>query len=246
MDYLYDGTFDGFLTCIYYHYYKEKALGIYPNASYQYNLIDKYAYVETEIDKSKKVSKAIREKISFEALRHLNSVFLSNDDFKENKMLNYIVYGFKMGKDINNYFTHPTVAPILKLSKRVNMEAHRFLGLVRFIEVGNVLFAEIEPDHNILPIILKHFVDRFKTENFIINDKKRKIALAYNKKDYIISDYHLDSELPISEKEKEFQSLWKNYFENISIKSRENAKLQQQFVPLKYRKHLMEFNGEYN
>ena len=27
-DYLYDGTFEGILTCIYHHYYTDKATGI--------------------------------------------------------------------------------------------------------------------------------------------------------------------------------------------------------------------------
>ena len=27
-DYLYDGTFEGFLTCVYHHYYTEPAAGI--------------------------------------------------------------------------------------------------------------------------------------------------------------------------------------------------------------------------
>ena len=34
-DYLYDGTFEGFLTCVYHHYYTEPAAGICLKEEYQ-------------------------------------------------------------------------------------------------------------------------------------------------------------------------------------------------------------------
>jgi probable DNA metabolism protein len=37
------------------------------------------------------------------------------------------------------------------------------------------------------------------------------------------------------------QALWKHFFKTAAIKERVNPKLQRQNVPLKYRKHLTEF-----
>ena len=37
-DYLYDGTFEGFLTCVYHHYYTEQAAGICLKEEYQSSL----------------------------------------------------------------------------------------------------------------------------------------------------------------------------------------------------------------
>ena len=53
MDYLYDGTFEGILTCIYHHYYTEKASGIFPAESYQSCMLGGYMYVETDEEKSR-------------------------------------------------------------------------------------------------------------------------------------------------------------------------------------------------
>ena len=39
IDYLYDGTFEGLLTCIYENYYTEKASGIFREEAYQSNLL---------------------------------------------------------------------------------------------------------------------------------------------------------------------------------------------------------------
>lgn len=38
-DYLYDGTFEGFLTCVYHHYYTEQAAGICLKEEYQPSLL---------------------------------------------------------------------------------------------------------------------------------------------------------------------------------------------------------------
>ena len=38
-DYLYDGTFEGFLTCVYHHYYTEPAAGICLKEEYQSSLL---------------------------------------------------------------------------------------------------------------------------------------------------------------------------------------------------------------
>ena len=69
IDYLYDGTFEGLLTCVYHHYYTEKAAGIYPREDYQPSLLNGFMEVETEEDKADRVYNAIGSKISSYALR---------------------------------------------------------------------------------------------------------------------------------------------------------------------------------
>jgi probable DNA metabolism protein len=52
-----------------------------------------------------------------------------------------------------------------------------------------------------------------------------------------------DFDLPLlSDNEEKFQKLWKLFFENVTIKKRKNLKLQQNFVPLLYRKYMTEFS----
>ena len=47
----------------------------------------------------------------------------------------------------------------------------------------------------------------------------------------------------LSKNEKKFQDLWKLFFKQVSIKERENKKLQQNWVPLIYRKYMSEFQS---
>ncbi|TCL00055.1 putative DNA metabolism protein [Natranaerovirga hydrolytica] len=241
MDYLYDDSFEGLLTCIYYHYYEEKATGIYSKAKYQVNILQEYKIIATNLEKAQKVSYGIKAKISYEGHRQITNVFLSEEPNKENIILTYLIYAFKEGPKGEQNYTHPAVYPLYKISKKVSFEAHRFKGLIRFIEVGELLYAQIEPDNNILPLIAPHFKNRYKNENFLIHDKKRKKAIAYNKKECVITDFEQESDVPITEKEEKFQALWQKYFETISIENKKNPLLQQQFVPLKYRKNILEF-----
>ncbi|MGI5880927.1 MAG: DUF4130 domain-containing protein [Syntrophomonadaceae bacterium] len=52
----------------------------------------------------------------------------------------------------------------------------------------------------------------------------------------------MDSPLEYPEEVRDpYQELWKLYFNRIAIDSRRNPKLQTQFVPIRYRKNLLEF-----
>lgn len=64
LDYLYDGTFEGLLTCIYHHYYTDRASDICRRSCYQPNLLGGYLEVETDELKAVTVYEAIERKIS--------------------------------------------------------------------------------------------------------------------------------------------------------------------------------------
>jgi len=242
MDYLYDGSFEGLLTAIYYNYYEEKADGIYHKDYYQYSLTTNSRTLETNSEIAAKVYGAIEQKISAEALRQIYYVYLSNHPNKENLILRYLELGFKLGAKINSYYTHPAVLPVLKTAKKVSFEAHRFLGLVRFVEARNYLYAALEPDNNIIVLLADHFAERLANENFIIHDKKRNIAVIYNRQEWFLSDLPKDLKVDFSDEEAFYQQLWQRYFKHMGIDDRKNPKLQAQFVPHRYRKNLIEFN----
>ena len=47
--------------------------------------------------------------------------------------------------------------------------------------------------------------------------------------------------LSYSEEEEVFQKLWKRYIDSVGIKARENISLQNQMLPLRFRKYMKEF-----
>jgi hypothetical protein len=76
MNYLYDGSFDGLLTAIYYSYYEEKADGIYPLDNYQYSLFTPSRVVQADHSLAGKVYEAAEKKISSEFLKQVYYVYL--------------------------------------------------------------------------------------------------------------------------------------------------------------------------
>lgn len=247
MIYTYDGSYYGLLTCVYHHYYFEPAQEIYSQQRFVGSIIDEVIYVETNEEMAHKVESAIRDKFSVEGYLAMYRSFLSDDDKKDCYILKYLMKGFKLGPKIDRLYSESYVIKIRELSKRVGFEAHRFLGYLRFVEKGDYLYAELEPDNDILPLIADHFADRYLNEKIVIHDTKREKAMLASKGRWMIQDIE-DGEaeqmsaLPTSRSEELLQELWKSYHEHIAIEGRINPKLQQAFVPLKYRKHIIEFD----
>ncbi|MDD4803177.1 MAG: TIGR03915 family putative DNA repair protein [Syntrophomonas sp.] len=252
MDYLYDGSFDGLLTCIYHHYYNETAAGIYQQEYYQPTLLLSSVAVCTDPTLAKRVYQAIEDKISANALVKVYHVYLSSSPDKEELILNYLRLGFKLGAKVDLYHSHSAVYPVHKLDRKVTAETHRFLGLLRFRDSGNFLYAALSPDHHILTLLADHFADRLAGERWVIHDQKRNLAIVYDGKGHCRDNsllqfkwyltnfsYHMQADLP--PEESHWQLLWQHYFQRISIESRCNPRLQSHFVPQRYRRHLLEF-----
>ena len=101
------------------------------------------------------------------------------------------------------------------------------------------MFSTIEPKNNVLPILISHFKNRMKKERFAIYDKGRKMIVYYDGEKAEI--FFVESlEIEWSDEEIEYSKLWKTFHKTISIKERENKKLQQSNLPKYYWKYLIE------
>lgn len=142
---------------------------------------------------------------------------------------------------------NPYVKRVSEMKKNIWMEQHRMLEFLRFRELQNgILFAKIDPWHNVLPLIADHFSDRFPLERWMIYDGGRQYALAHEPgkgclfmEQIQIADEYLEGYADV---EGDFEELWWNFCQSIAIKPRTNKKLQQHFVPLKFRKNMLEFS----
>ena len=239
--YIYDGSFDGFLSCIYHNYKSKKTSGIYQDKLYQYSITDDYIMIDTNIEFADIVYNAIETKISKEAMNMIYYAFLSCERDKDNIILNFIKFAFIKGKIAIDMYTNDCVLPIREIYTRVSREEHGFLGLLRFSDIGGILYAKYSPDNNITVLITEHFADRYKYEKFIIHDEKRNLASIYANGTWEIVDASMIREISLSDSEIILQKLWKEYFTTLAIEGRKNAKLQNQKVPQKYRKNIVEF-----
>ena len=241
MIYLYDGTFDGFLCCVYAHYYDEKATAVFTLEGFQQQLSEACVVIEREDKKAKKVYQAMETKLGDEIVSKAYRCFLADDRDKDTRVLNYLRLCFRYGPRADEYRTHPWVLPVHELDKKVGGQAHRYLGILRFSDIQGILYAAYTPDYDITRIIMPHFADRFKMERFIIHDRKRQKAGVYANGQWVERDFNTDLLQYRSEEERSMEALWKGYFEHIAIEARRNAKLQANFVPKRYRSFVTEF-----
>lgn len=240
--YLYDGTFEGLLTCIYEAYYfDQKPNQIKQEASYTPNLVDETLFIHTDKEKADKVYDSIKKKISKSALRNTYEVFLSEDADAGTIIYRYLKLGWKLGSKVDLNLIHADVMPVHQITQRVNREKHRMLGLVRFQLLENDLFyAPVEPDYNIVGLIAPHFANRMADQSWMIHDVSRGIAAICKNQKWILTEIQGEAIPQLDGEELQFQELWKTYFKHISIAERLNTKLQRSHMPARYWKHLIE------
>lgn len=251
-NYIYDGSLQGLFTVIYNLFLeKEKSPNIVSEMKNS-SLLFESIYVFTDMERAARVVDKIKKNFSKKSLYYISGAFLSEESGVENKIYNYIECGLKYGKELDNKMDNDTVLFIRKSAERCYKEAHKIKGLLRFKELADSTFyAPIFPECNIVPLIFKHFEKRFSSQNWVIHDIKRKTCVIY---DGVKSEFYdnVTAEKSVienhssvlSSEELLFQALWKNYFQTIAIKERENLKLQMKFVPKKYWKYITEMESK--
>ena len=239
-NYYYDGSFDGLLTVIYVAYNDRESNTLRVSAKTgQLILALDDIHVITDFSKARRVEKSICEKLSYNFFNSIRTCFLSCDKNKDTVIIHTVYKALKYGEEILNSLDNHAFY-MNKLVKQVLNERHKYLGLLRFKEMKDgTMFSTIEPKNNVLPILISHFKKRMKREKIAIFDKGRKMIVYYDGKKAEI--FFVESlEIEWSDEEIEYSELWKTFHKSISIKERENKKLQQSNIPKYYWKHLIE------
>ena len=212
----------------------------------QTRLFCEYVHVDADPKKVAKIVHAIKDKISFTAYQTVFSAAMSFRADKLDRIYRFLVLGFHYGNKILNMLQEPAVNAIFELNRKVNNEACFFKEFSRFAAIGdNSLVSHIEPKCNILTFIAPHFADRMPSENWIIIDDTRHLAVVQpaNEDFYLtpLSDEEFDTFLQTKQQPDEFIDLWKGFFKSVSIKERESYHRQRTMMPLWYRKNATEF-----
>jgi len=253
--FIYDKTFEGLLTVVFDSYdLKIIPDRIVSNDNLQEVLFSGKHEVISDADKVKRVLKGLSRRLSEEGCRRLYRAHLSEQEEADMLIFKQIRNVFSKNFNIEKDYSDELVLGIKNLSRRVSREACRMIEFVRFQKTAdNIYFSPVSPDYNVLPLIGSHFRNRFPDQQWVIYDMKRKYGLFYNLKE--VSEITIDKgyfnaltgrvgEAVLNGDEKQFQCLWKEYFNSITIRERKNLKLQMHFMPKKYRRFLTEMNSE--
>jgi len=247
---LYDGSFAGLLTAVFEIYeYKVGQPDIRKAGTANGSLFGNPHTVETNLDKSKRVFKKLQERVTPWAARQLYNAWLSELKDIENVILRYIQYSLNTKLAVENNYTHADVLMIQQTSRKVHREKHRMEAFVRFqLTRDQLYYCIIQPDYNVLPLISKHFEDRYADQRWLIYDGLRKYGLYYDLEKVEEVQMNFEADLNslqhlqevFDEKEELYQQLWKQYFNSVNIGARKNMKLHIQHMPKRYWKYLIE------
>ena len=119
-----------------------------------------------------------------------------------------------------------------------------------FASLGRKLGAETEylvihPKNYILPLLRGHFCGRFPEEDFMIYDAVHQAVLLYRDHRPQLLELAEPLELPPpSEREQQFQALWKQFYKTLEIQARHNERGRMTHCPKRFWADLTELREE--
>jgi len=247
---VYDGTMAGLLTAIFEVYDRRlDPVNISQGKALQQDAFAQQMDVFTDALKARRVWKGLSKKLPASALDQFYFSFLSENEGIENVMLAYARYVFSTDKNVSEDFGNQAVLTIVQTARKVWREKHRMEAFIRFQLLKDGLFyAAAEPDHNVLPLIIRHFRSRYADQDWLIYDARRKYGIYHPKTTGTVTEVKIDwseevrenSEAAYEPHEPLYQMLWKDYFHSTGIPARNNKKLHLQHMPVRYWKYLTE------
>lgn len=240
--YLYDGSFDGFLCCIFESYAKKEVLtDIFSDEDFE-PILFATRTIQTDPAHARRVFRGIAKRSPY-AVDLVRRGFLTCLEDREMKLYHLIVKLIQNGPGFLHNLTDDILYPVWKSVRFLGEEAEKYRGFLRFSEFSGVLGAEISPKNQILPLLRKHFCNRYQNEKFFIYDQThREILLYANRKATILPIEHFKMASP-DEKEVSYRLLWKRFYEAVAIQERFNPKCRMSHMPKRYWKNMTEFQG---
>lgn len=232
--------------------------GLEVGDSFERRLFCEYIFCKAEERKALVVIRMIQKNLGADVYEKISYALLSADRRKAEMVFRAMLEAKKLSRKdrLMEHLGNEVVRAVFGMYRQVANEAHHYKGFVRFRELKNkTLFAKIEPKHAVLPCIAEHFADRFPQENWVIYDKTHEVFLIHEKgkRYYFLQQYMCmkgDSGSAqniaggFSEEEMDYEALWKEFVQSISVAERENRALQNQNLPLRFRTNLVEFSKE--
>ena len=238
--YCYDGSLDGFLTCVFDAYlYKEPPLAF--RTVEEPPTLWEERVVSTVPEKARRVLRSLGEKIAPRAQVLVRRGFWTGVPERELMLFRFIRFGLAHGPRALQALADPNVAPLLQAVQHLEREAHLYTGFVRFSQQDGILVGEIEPKNRVLPLLRAHFCGRLNTECFVLHDRTHQEALFYRPGRWAIlpvTDFKIGVPGP---EELRFRALWRTFYDTIAIEGRINPKLQRTHLPIHFRRMMTEF-----
>lgn len=243
MVYCYDGSFEGFLCCVFESYAKKEVpTAICRDEDFVPTLFASRS-VQTDTEHAGRVFRKV-VKCSPRAAELLRKGFLTCLPEKETHLYRLVRKLLENGPGFLRDFSDPVLYPVIRAVRHLEGEAHLLKGFTRFSQLGGVLGGEIAPKNRVLPLLRGHFSARYRNEAFFLYDRTHHEALFYAAGKSVIrplADFRM---APPDESEAAYRLLWKRFYDTVAIQERYNPRCRMTNMPKRYWAEMTEFQDE--
>lgn len=238
--YRYDGTFAGFLTCV----WDALESGTEPEA---FLFLDGEASLwETrdppaDRDRARRLYAALAKRVSPAFQKLVARGFLTCLPDKELALFTLIRRGLREGDRVRLDLSDPVMARVNLALTKMWTEWDHLKGFVRFSDLDGFLVGEIEPKNRVLPLLAPHFAARYSGERIVLYDRTHHEAFLSDRGQWRLVPAEGFRMGPAGETERAFRAMWRKYYETIAIEGRLNPKCQSTHMPKRYRHVMTEF-----
>ena len=239
--YTYDGTYDGFLSCVFDSYVYKEAPAAFQTEGAEQSLLWPERAVETDVHHAARVRRSF-PRLGGEGARLAVRGFLTCLPEKELHLWRLLELGYRVGPAVGRMLTDSRVDVLRKAVWHLEHEAHMYKGFVRFSDQEGVLVARIEPKNRVLPLMRPHFCDRFGGESFLIHDRTHGEALLHRPGQWAIVPMEELTLAAPGREELDYRRLWRRFYDTIAIEGRYNPKCRMTQMPKRYWAMMTEFS----
>ncbi len=240
----YDGTFAGFLTCVFESYVNHEEPVEFQPLEHACASFYPQRVVTSHRAHAGRVYRSLSVKLGGAGQELVERGFLTCLPEKELWLWRLIQLGYRQGPSVARNLTHPVVDQVYKAVSHLNHETNLFTGFVRFSQLDGVLVGEIAPKNRVLPLLRPHFCGRYPQERFVLYDRTHREALLHQPGQWAILPAE-DLELgPADEEELSYRRLWRAFYDAIAIEGRYNPKCRMTHMPKRYWDTMTEFQTE--
>lgn len=250
MIYVFDGSLEGLLTAVF-EWFDRKSTEpakLQNQSLYQADVFTPSLLINTEREKADRVWQGLAKKLGRDWMRRVYCAYLSELPEIHQELFWFAIYIFSNKPGAEKNFGNPQVLAMAQTARKVEREKHRMEAFIRFQKTGDgIFYCGIDPDFNVIPLLINHFKNRYADQKWLIYDLKRHYGIFYDLKTVEEIEMNIDVNLlkkenqhMLDENEVLYADLWKNYFKSTNIVARKNTKLHTQHVPKRYWKYLTE------
>ena len=268
--YTFDRTLDGLLSAVFEAYFRRQQPEMLVGEGDQLPMFCEEVYpVVTDDAKARRVWAGLEKRLKPEALRLITVSWMSEERDLPTPLFRYVYKVFQPSSTVGNpraasplslaeNFADADVLQVTNTARRVLHEALRMKQFVRFQKAKDGTYlGVVKPDHNVLPLVVDHFRDRFQDQPWLLFDARRRYGYYYDGQDgdplritfgdeaalsFSLDDGRLADDL-LSDDDQLFQQLWRTYFKAICIRERINPRKQLSDMPRRYWKYMTEKQG---